>query len=85
MNRGWPKPRSRRDFLTEGEIGTLRQSFCEGRKADDAAGEVNCSTRVVTKYYAKFRGGPLARGRPRNPPPLTTVRPSRFYKSNFEL
>ncbi len=83
----WEKPRSKTDWLTEGEIGLLRAAFDAGRTSCDAADDVNCSTRVASKYYSRFRGGPLAVGRPKVvPQPVQApVRPSRFYKSNFEL
>lgn len=88
---GWEKPRSKTDWLTESEISLLRKAFDAGRTACDAAYDVNCSTRVACKYYSRFRGGPLAVGRPKPvPQPIpqpvqAPVRPSRFYKSNFEL
>ena len=81
----WEKPRSKTDWLTENEISLLRKAFDAGRTACDAADDVNCSTRVACKYYSRFRGGPLAIGRPVSQPVQAPVRPSRFYKSNFEI
>jgi hypothetical protein len=81
----WEKPRSRQDYLTEDEIERLREAFDAGHKTCDIAGELNCSTRIAAKYYAQFRGTPLQRGRPKRRPASSPDRPSRFYKSNFEL
>jgi hypothetical protein len=83
----WEKPRSKTDWLTESEISLLREAFDAGRSACDAACDVNCSTRIVYKHYSRFRGGALAIGRPKlvPQPAQAPVRPSRFYKSNFEL
>jgi hypothetical protein len=83
------RKRGNGNHLKYNEIEKLRRAFNEGVRTDDAAAMVNCSTRIATKYYARFRGGtPFKVGRPKisasgpaKRPPL----PSRFYQGNFEL
>lgn len=83
----WEKPRTQGEHFTEKEIGKLRAAYNEGRRARDIACELECSTRVVCKYYAKFRGYPLQRGRSASRPqePRPAPKSSRFYTSTFEL
>lgn len=86
MSCTWEKPRGYTDYLTADDIATLRRAFNAGKSSAEASDTVNCSVRIAQKYYTQFRGAPLPRGRPRSQPaPPPPARPSRFYKSNFEL
>jgi hypothetical protein len=88
MRDDWEKPRSKGQHLTEAEIAQIRVAFRCGRKPEDIARELKCSSRVAAKYFAQFRGNgrhisPKIIIRPR-PQPAVAAK-SRFYKSNFEL
>ena len=96
----WHKPRGHNGHLEPDEIAFVRKSFWDKRDARDVARSLRCSTRIIQKYYAQFRGDggrcshrPQRRPRasragadskPQNAAPAP-ARPSRFYKSNFEL
>ena len=93
----WEKPRSKGVHLTPDEKARLRIAYNSGRAIRDIARELQCSSRVVAKYYASFRAAnPLSKNKSRvaNPVarPITRalaepryVPGPRFYKSNFEL
>lgn len=76
----WPKPRATWQYLTEAEIARIRLAFQQRRKNRDVARELQCSTRVVQKYYAQFAN----QGIPQQCE-LPGAAPSRFYRGNFEL
>ena len=75
----WQKPRAKWQHLTEAEIARIRIAYQQRRKNRDIARELQCSTRVVQKYYAQFADQGIPQQR--EPAP---ARP-RFYKGNFEL
>lgn len=88
------KPRIQSEKLTPADIAKLRAAFDAGCHPADAAADVNCTRRIVNKYYQRFRGYPLPRGRrttlsrrPRQPIPQaeSEPKPPRFYTSTFEL
>jgi hypothetical protein len=86
----WPK---RNRHLSREEIAFARVGFNTGRNALDVARDLECSGRVIAKYYAQFRGNPnrcrkadYSRPEVDTPTPRAPVdRASRFYKGNFEL
>jgi hypothetical protein len=85
----WEKPRRQSQHLTKEEISMLRVAFNVGRKPQDIARELQCSSRVANKYNAMFRGTPhKCQERKQRPERVEIASPSpkpRFYKSNFEL
>ena len=90
----WHKPRSNGQRLTADEIKKLQVAFRTGRRPDDIARELQCSSRVASKYYAQFRGKPhrVDKSEPEYRRlihvPKTVQAPvpqSRFYKSSFEI
>jgi hypothetical protein len=91
----WEKPRARNHWLTEHEIARLRHAYDLGFKPTDAAREIQCSSRIAYKYFAVFRGKPLAqrqgkkhlllqRKMAEQPSPPAAPK-SRFHKGNFEI
>lgn len=82
----WEKPRSTNQHLTQAEIAKLRVAFNCGRKPRDIARELQCSTRVAAKYFARFRGDlSYRRSMPEMVERPAVRTQARFYKSNFEL
>jgi hypothetical protein len=92
----WAKPRSKGQHLTKEEIARIRVAFNCGRRPDDIARELKCSSRITNKYYAMFRDTPHQVSMPKPKPkyremilapkPVQQTNPqSRFYKSNFEI
>jgi hypothetical protein len=92
----WAKPRGVNGHFSPDEIALVRRYFDEERPVRAVARELQCSSRVIQKYYAQFRGHvrqhrrvarPSRAGLDSKPAPAAPVtpRPSRFYKSDFEL
>lgn len=78
----WEKPRGKGQHLTEAEIEQLKVAFNASRPSRDIARELQCSTRVVNKYYSYFRvDGTKQEPSPRVKPTL----PGRFYRTSFDL
>lgn len=78
----WEKPRSKGQHLTDSEIGQLKAAFKAGRTSRDIARELQCSSRIASKYYGYFE----AEGAKREPSPRTTPSlPNRHYRSSFDL
>ena len=87
----WEKPRRTSDHFSEVEIAKLHLAFEAGKRAPDVARDMQCSSRVVYKWFSIFRGDhppPAEKSRPkRTPKPFDApaARASRFYHSTFEL
>jgi hypothetical protein len=77
----WPKPRSKGQHLTEAEIAEIKQSFVDGNRVEYIARKLQCSSRVVSKYYGFFRAEGI-RQREKKKKPLPR---DRFYKSDFSI
>jgi len=75
----WKKPRSHGQHLTEGELAEIKRAFLASEKIRDVARRLQCSSRVVTKYYGLLRAQGTVPVGPKKP------LPDRFYKSSFEL
>lgn len=88
MKDNWEKPRGKANHLTPAEIAKIKVAFNSGRRLEDIARELQCSSRTAARYYAHFRGNPHQKSEPeRRPAPRKPSAPTtgRFYKSNFEL
>lgn len=88
MGEDWHKPRSHGNRLTAEEIESLRRSYFAGEPYSAAARKLACSSRTACKYYRMWRADAGLPARRKARPQTTTEkpsRPSRFYKSNFEL
>jgi hypothetical protein len=83
----WIKTRSRGNHLTEAEKVFIKEQFVRGRRSRDVARELQCSSRIVSKYYGFFRAQGVPIGARRAPAPEANPLPprSRFYRSSFEL
>lgn len=51
----WHKPRGHGNHLTAGEIAFIRTAYQNHVKASFVAHKLQCSTRIVHKYYGYFR------------------------------
>jgi hypothetical protein len=83
----WDKPRGNGDHLTQKEITALRTAFNCGVHTRDIARQLQCSSRIASKYYAQFRGAMDQNKRRHNmveKKSMPTAR-ARFYKSTFEV
>lgn len=86
------RTRGRNDHFTEAELSLIKQLFEEKMPKFFVARKLNCSLRVVQTHYSRLQGRPPSErksragqdAKPRRAEPATE-RPSRFYKSNFEL
>lgn len=68
----WHKPRSHGQHLTTEEIAFIRESYASGRRLADVARALQCSSRIVSKYYGYFREEGIAR--PKRAPVTLAVR-----------
>lgn len=50
----WEKPRSNGTHLTAAEILRIREAYLANRPSHDIARELQCSSRVASKYYGLF-------------------------------
>jgi len=73
----WKYKRTRQEHFTESELALIRSAYKQGRKANDVARELECSTRVIQTHYANLSAEIPVRNRG----PVK----SRFYRSNFDL
>lgn len=76
----WHKPRTKGQHLTADEIAQIKAAYIAGHRPEYAARELQCSSRVVMKYYAQFRDGHrpviVERFRP-------MIQHRRYHKSNI--
>lgn len=79
----WHKPRSKGQHLNADEIAVIRRAYLMNRFYRDVARELECSSRVVSKYYSLFQAEGLKRGRDLEP--KKKAGEGRFYKSTFTL
>jgi DNA-binding transcriptional MocR family regulator len=93
MNDRAERPRSRSDHLDDAEVAIVKERFRNRVSNRKVADELNCSVRTITRHYSLLRAEGIPRARasragqdskPQDAPPATE-RPSRFYKSTFEL
>ncbi len=78
MDDDWAKPRSKGQHLTEAEIGQIKQAYIDKRPFREIARELQCSSRIASKYYSLFRAEGVRKETAR------TKASARLYQSNFE-
>lgn len=79
--------RSRAQKLSDDEKATLRRLFNRHTRTAAAAAVLNCSQRIVAKYYASFRGrapGDSKTVRKIEPSPRRAPAHKNLYVSSFE-